>query len=222
MVKFSKIDNQLKKELKKVQRNAAKKLQLKSRDWAYFNKVGDYLVIYMMDIAFPDNEFRLKISPYIKPYIFDDIFWEVFDMASNSQEPMSLRAVGAFTVDSLSLPYKMFKEEWTMEDIDLEKVESKVFEVLSEVHEEVLKLINSFPTFEDFYVYAVENGPSLVGYDLIGMLLMVHREQYAEALQMAEDLIENRKHGKFQNKGKWINEYIVDYCKEKLELDSGI
>ena len=222
MVKFSKIDNQLKKELKKVQRNAAKKLQLKSRDWAYFNKVGDYLVIYMMDIAFPDNEFRLKISPYIKPYIFDDIFWEVFDMASNSQEPMSLRAVGAFTVDSLSLPYKMFKEEWTMEDIDLEKVESKVFEVLSEVHEEVLKLINSFPTFEDFYVYAVENGPSLVGYDLIGMLLMIHREQYAEALQMAEDLIENRKHGKFQNKGKWINEYIVDYCKEKLELDSGI
>mgnify|MGYP000941889614 CR=1 FL=1 len=222
MVKFSKIDKQLKKELKKVQRNAAKKLQLKSRDWAYFNKVGDYLVIYMMDIAFPDNEFRLKISPYIKPYIFDDIFWEVFDMASNSQEPMSLRAVGAFTVDSLSLPYKMFKEEWTMEDIDLEKVESKVFEVLSEVHEEVLKLINSFPTFEDFYVYAVENGPSLVGYDLIGMLLMIHREQYAEALQMAEDLIENRKHGKFQNKGKWINEYIVDYCKEKLELDSGI
>lgn len=216
MVKFSKIDNQLKKELKKVQRNAAKKLQLKSRDWAYFNKVGDYLVIYMMDIAFPDNEFRLKISPYIKPYIFDDIFWEVFDMASNSQEPMSLRAVGAFTVDSLSLPYKMFKEEWSMEDLDLEKVESKVFEVLSEVHEEVLKLINSFPTFEDFYAYAVENGPSLVGYDLIGMLLMIHREQYAKALQMAEDLIENRKHGKFQNKGKWINEYIVDYCKERL------
>ena len=31
MVKFSKIDKQLKKELKKVQRNAAKKLQLKSR-----------------------------------------------------------------------------------------------------------------------------------------------------------------------------------------------
>jgi hypothetical protein len=84
------------------------------------------------------------------------------------------------------------------------------------VHEEVLKLINSFPTFEDFYAYAVENGPSLVGYDLIGMLLMIHREQYAKALQMAEDLIENRKHGKFQNKGKWINEYIVDYCKERL------
>ena len=54
-------------------------------------------------------------------------------MASNSQEPMSLRAVGAFTVDSLSLPYRMVKEDWTMEDLDLEKVESKVFEVLLEV-----------------------------------------------------------------------------------------
>lgn len=138
-------------------------------------------------------------------------------MASNSQEPMSLRAVGAFTVDSVSLPFKIVKEDWTMEDLDLEKVESKVFEVLSEVHEEVLKLINSFSSFEDFYAYAVENGPSLVGYDLIGMLLMIHREQYADALQMAEDLIANRKFGGFQNKGKWINEYIVEYCKERLE-----
>mgnify|MGYP000981383796 FL=1 len=219
MVKFSKIDKQLKKELKKVQRNAAKKLQLKSRDWAYFNKVGDYLVSYMIDIDFPDNEFRLTIDPYIKPYIFDDIFWEVFDMASNSQEPMSLRAVGAFTVDSLSLPYKMFKEEWTMEDIDLEKVETKVFEVFSETHEEVLKLINSFSTFEDFYAYAVENSPNPARHDLMGMLLMIHREQYAEALQMAEDLIAKRKFGGFNNKSKWINEYIVDYCKEKLKAD---
>ena len=219
MVKFSKIDKQLKKELKKVQRNAAKKVQLKSRDWAYFNKVGDYLVSYRININFPDNEFRLTIDPYIKPYILDDIFWEVFDMASNSQEPMSLRAVGAFTVDSLSLPYRMVKEDWTMEGLDLEKVESKVFEVLSEVHEEVVKLISGFDSFEDFYAYTVENGPSLVGYDLIGMLLMIHREQYAEALQMAEDLIAKRKFGGFNNKSKWINEYIVDYCKEKLKED---
>lgn len=219
MVKFSKIDKQLKKELKKAQRNAAKRLQLKSRDWAYFNKVGDYLVSYRINIKFPDNEFRLTIDPYIKPYIFDDIFWEVFDMTSNSQEPMSLRAVGAFTVDSLSLPYRMVKEDWTMEDLDLEKVESKVFEVLSEVHEEVVKLISGFASFEDFYAYTVENGPRIAGYNLIGMLLMIHREQYQEALQMAEGLIAKRDFGDFQNKSKWINEYIVDYCKEKLKAD---
>lgn len=217
MVKFSKIDKQLKKELNQSVRVAAKRLKLKSRSERFFDKVGDYLVKYMIDIKFPDNQFSITIQPSIKPYIIDDIFWEVFDMASNSREPMSLRAVGAFTVDSVSLPFKIVKEDWTMEDLDLEKVESKVFEVLSEVHEEVLKLINSFSSFEDFYAYAVENGPSLVGYDLIGMLLMIHREQYADALQMAEDLIANRKFGGFQNKGKWINEYIVEYCKERLE-----
>ncbi|UNV67199.1 hypothetical protein MP387_07310 [Streptococcus oralis] len=219
MVKFSKIDKQLKKELKKVQRNAAKKLQLKSRDWAYFNKVGDYLVSYRININFPDNEFRVIVSPYIKPYIIDDIFWEVFDMASNSQEPMSLRAVGAFTVDKFSLPDKIATEDWTMEDLDLEKVETKVFEVLSETHEEVLKLIDGFLTFEDFYAYAVENSPNPACHDLMGILLMIHREQYQEALQMAEDLIAKHKLGKFQNKSKWINEYIVDYCKEKLKAD---
>ena len=217
MVKFSKIDKQLKKELNQCIRVAAKRLKLKSRSERFFDKVGDYLVKYMIDIKFPDNQFSITIQPSIKPYIIDDIFWEVFDMTSNSQEPMSLRAVGAFTVDSVSLSYKIVKEDWTMEDLDLEKVESKVFEVLSEVHEEVLKLINSFSSFEDFYAYAVENGPSLAGYDLIGMLLMIHREQYADALQMAEGLIAKRKQGKYQNKGKWINEYIVDYCKERLK-----
>ena len=217
MVKFSKIDKQLNKELKQSIRSAAKRLKLKSRSERFFDKVGDYLVKYMIDIKFPDNQFSITIQPSIKPYIIDDIFWEVFDMASNSQAPMSLRAVGAFTVDTFTLPTKIAEKDWTMEDLDLEKVESKVFEVLSEVHEEVLKLINSFSSFEDFYAYAVENGPSLVGYDLIGMLLMIHREQYADALQMAEGLIAKRKQGKYQNKGKWINEYIVDYCKERLE-----
>ena len=219
MVKFSKIDKQLKKELNQSVRVAAKRLKLKSRSERFFDKVGDYLVKYMLDINFPDNKFRLIIRPYIKPYIIDDIFWEVFDMESNSQEPMSLRAVGAFTVDTFSLPTKIAEEDWTMEDIDLEKVETKVFEVLSKVHEEVLKLINSFSTFEDFYTYVVENAPIPAHYDLMGMLLIIHREQYADALRMAEDLIAKRKLGKFQNKSKWINEYIVDYCKEKIKSD---
>lgn len=219
MVKFSKIDKQLKKELNQSVRVAVKRLKLKSRSERFFDKVGDYLVKYMIDINFPDNKFRLIIRPYIKPYIIDDIFWEVFDMESNLQEPMSLRAVGAFTVDTFSLPTKIAEEDWTMEDIDLEKVETKVFEVLSKVHEEVLKLINSFSTFEDFYTYVVENAPIPAHYDLMGMLLIIHREQYADALQMAEDLITKRKFGGFQNKGKWINEYIVDYCKEKIKSD---
>ena len=219
MVKFSKIDKQLNKELKQSIRSAAKRLKLKSRSERFFDKVGDYLVKYMIDINFPDNKFRLIIRPYIKPYMFDDIFWEVFDMASNSQEPMSLRAIGAFTVDTFTLPTKIAEEDWTMEDLDLEKVETKVFEVLSETHEEVSKLINSFSTFEDFYTYVVENASNPAHHDLMGMLLMIHREQYAEALQMAEGLIAKRDFGDFQNKSKWINEYIVDYCKEKIKSD---
>ena len=219
MVKFSKIDKQLEKELKQAVRNAAKRLKLKSRSERFFDKVGDYLVKYMIDINFPDNKFRLIIRSYIKPYIIDDIFWEVFDMASNSQAPMSLRAVGAFTVDTFTLPTKIAEKDWTMEDLDLEKVETKVLEVLSETYGEVLKLISSFSDFEDFYTYVVENAPIPARYDLMGMLLMIHREQYQEALQMAEGLIAKRDFGDFQNKSKWINEYIVDYCKEKIKSD---
>ena len=219
MAKRILVSKELKKELKKVQGKVAKKLQLKSRDWAYFKKVGNYFIIHRIGIGFQTGSFAMNVKTQVKPYIIDDIFWEVFDMASNSQEPMSLRAVGAFTVEGLSLPDKVAKENWTMENLDLEKVETKVFKVLSEAHEEALKLTTSFSDFEDFYAYTVENGPSLAGYDLIGMLLMIHCEQYADALQMAEDLIAKRQLGKFQNKGKWINEYIVDYCKEKIKSD---
>ena len=219
MAKRILVSKELKKELKKAQRNAAKKLQLKSRDWAYFKKVGNYFIIHRIGIGFQTGSFAMDVNTRIKPYIIDDIFWEVFDMASNSQAPMSLRAVGAFTVDKFFLPDKIATEDWTIEDLDLEKVETKVFEVLSETHEEVLKLINSFSTFEDFYAYAVENSQNPARHDLMGMLLMIHREQYAEALQMAEDLIAKRKFGGFNNKSKWINEYIVDYCKEKLKAD---
>ena len=219
MAKRILVSKELKKELKKVQGKAAKKLQLKSRDWAYFKKVGNYFIIHRIGIGFQTGSFAMNVKTQVKPYIIDDIFWEVFDMASNSQEPMSLRAIGAFTVEGLSLPDKVAKEDWTMENLDLEKVETKVFKVLSEAHEEALKLITSFSDFEDFYAYTVENGPSLAGYDLIGMLLMIHCEQYADALRMAEGLIAKRKFGGFQNKGKWINEYIVDYCKEKLKAD---
>ena len=62
MVKFSKIDKQLKKELKKVQRNVAKKLQLKSRDWAYFKKVGNYFIIHRIGIGFQTGSFAMDVN----------------------------------------------------------------------------------------------------------------------------------------------------------------
>ena len=36
----------------------------------------------------------------VKPFIMDDIFWAVFHMKENSQQPIGLRADGAFTVDA--------------------------------------------------------------------------------------------------------------------------
>lgn len=41
----------------------------------------------------------VRIRGYVKPYITDDIFGEVFNMESNSNEPIGLRANGAYKVD---------------------------------------------------------------------------------------------------------------------------
>ena len=46
---------------------------------------------------------------------------------------------------------------------------------------------------------------------------MIYNKKYADAKNMAEDLLLNHKRGSFKNGDKWINESIVDYCNERME-----
>ena len=217
MVKFTKIDKQQRKELNNLIRSAVKKLKISSKSERYFVKVGDYLVKYLIDINFPDNQFSLTITPSIKPYILDDIFWEVFDMADNSLQPMSLRAIGAFTVGSLMLTPVNVKMEWTPENIDMSEVEELVFNTLSDLHRDISNIVASFNDIEDYYSYAIDHGLTNENYHLTTMLMMIYNKKYEDAKNMAEDLLLNHKRGSFKNGDKWINEYIVDYCNERME-----
>ena len=166
MVKFTKIDKQQRKELNNSILSAVKKLKISSKSERYFVKVGDYLVKYLIDINFPDNQFSLTITPSIKPYILDDIFWEVFDMADNSLQPMSLRAIGAFTVGPLMLTPVNVKKEWTPENIDMSEVEELVFNALYDLHRDISSLVASFNDIEDYYSYAIDHGLTNENYHL--------------------------------------------------------
>ena len=154
---------------------------------------------YLIDINFPDNQFSLTITPSIKPYILDDIFWEVFDMADNSLQPMSLRAIGAFTVGSLMLTPVNVKMEWTPENIDMSEVEELVFNTLSDLHRDISSLVASFNDIEDYYSYAIDHGLANENYHLTTMLMMIYNKKYADAKNMAEDLLLNHKRGSFKN-----------------------
>lgn len=47
------------------------------------------------------------------------------------------------------------------------------------------------------------------------MLINIQNGKYYEARKLAERNISEYKRGRFANKGKYIYEYVVDYCVER-------
>ena len=56
----------------------------------------------------------------------------------------------------------------------------------------------------------------MYSHDLMTMLLLIHNKHYKKAKEIAEELLSKKEMGRYQNKGKWINEYILDYCNERM------
>lgn len=201
-----------KKEVKQLIKQLSKQLGLKSRSETYFSKYRDYFICYVPTFAFPDNEFSFSVIAYIKPFVIDDVFWDVFDMKGNLQEPISLRAVGSFRV--IGAPVIFSSEREWLEGLD---IAGYILARWKKVHEEVLEIIDNLASFEDFLKNVKElDNRYMYGHDLMMMLLLIHNKHYKKAKEMAEELLSKKEMGRYQNKGKWINEYIVDYCKEKL------
>ena len=149
---------------------------------------------------------------YIKPFVIDDVFWDVFDMKGNSQEPISLRAVGSFKV--IGAPVIFSSEREQLEGLD---IAGYILTRWKKVHEEVLEIIDNLASFEDFLKNVKElDNRYMYSHDLMTMLLLIHNKHYKKAKEIAEELLSKKEMGRYQNKGKWINEYILDYCNERM------
>lgn len=142
--------------------------------------------------------------------MMDDLFWEVFDMEGNKKEPLSLRAVGAFTFDALPV-YKTF----TIVS-DYEEVFPYLDEEIKKINRLIDELIPTFHTLDDFYEYSktIEK-PSLYDRDLSFMLLSIYKGEYRQARELAETNIAHHKRGHFAQGSKYIYDYVVDYCLQR-------
>ena len=200
------------KEVKQLIKQLSKQLGLKSRSEAYFSKYRDYFIYYVPTFGFPDNKFSFSVIAYIKPFVIDDVFWDVFDMKGNSKEPISLRAVGSFKV--IGAPVVFSSEREQLEGLD---IAGYILARWKKVHEEVLEIIDNLASFEDFLKNVKElDNRYMYSHDLMMMLLLIHNKHYKKAKEIAEELLSKKEMGRYQNKGKWINEYILDYCNERM------
>lgn len=142
-----------------------------------------------------ENDY-LEFRGLIKLYIVDDIFWEVFDMASNSNEPIGLRANGAFVVDGYQATLKKQNFE------DTQELEEASRNLLIAGCAELESYIQNFDSYADFLSFSQSHRESkLYGYDLMNMLLLINDKKYSEAKSIAEDLISKREFAGLATKG---------------------
>lgn len=205
------------KEIEKIQEKAmrelAKEFGLKKRSICLFKKVGDFFVEGVYSTNFTDdNEMSIRMNCNIKPYSYDDLFWEIFDMKENAKQPMSLRAIGAFVAPIY--PMKRIKI-----------VENSLVNIEEDIRQTVIGFIDIFKTFINTMENNVENFNQFVirqsdfyQEDLMKMLAYIHSGKYNTALNKANEFIRNGDTGPLVNGDKGIYEYIVEYCGKKHSI----
>lgn len=146
----------------------AKKYHLKKKDYMFYLPKGDMFYYTMLDL----RQKKLTAYFYAKPLWLDDILWDILDMSSNKEEPVSLRSVGAFTIHSM-IREKEFTAEST-EEID---------KAVGETFEELTALADSYGE-EDFLA---ECHSLVYQHEVIEVIVLLHQGEYEKALALCQE-----------------------------------
>lgn len=142
------------------------------------------------------NSQKLIYRIYIKNYDYDDIFWKIMQMPSNSKEPDSLRAVGAFQAPTITV------KTGQMELTDQYEEQAKILVELVE------ESSNKFMEQYDIDEYAI-NCQGEMYINVLKYLAYVHMNKKSEARRIAEEALRNGDVNNFENEGKTFFEWAL-------------
>lgn len=142
------------------------------------------------------NSQKLIYRIYIKNYIYDDIFWEIMQMPTNSKKNDSLRASGAFKAPSILLE----KGEVELTDNYEEQAEYLVG-LVEECSHNFMKQYDI-----DKYIIDYENG---MDKEILKCLAYIHMNNIEEAKKIAQDAINNGDRGNYENEGKAFFDWVL-------------
>jgi len=209
---------ELNKRIVAVLKEERKKYGYRSRMDVLYKKRGDFFTTILIHgtegtkIYGTEGKNTIKARVSIKPYFMDDIFWKIFHMAENSNEPMSLRAVGAFSLWGLII-YEESEDIHAYEEVEaivkrqLKICEEKLSEFLETIREDIEKFLEYADSLDNTGLYNKKLGR---------MLFDIKEGRYVEPQESAVIELGNYRSGNFVNEGKDIYEHIVIYCEEKL------
>ena len=141
------------------------------------------------------NSQKLVYRIYIKNYDYDDIFWEIMQMSSNSKKNNSLRAIGAFKAPSVLLK----KGEVYL----TEKYEEQAEYLVGLVDECSHNFMEKYDI--DEYVIVYEDG---MDKEVLKCLAYIHMNNIEQAVKIAANSINDGNRGNYVNGGKAFFEWI--------------
>ncbi|MDR2977100.1 MAG: hypothetical protein LBV19_07345 [Streptococcaceae bacterium] len=195
-------------------KEAAKSSGYRKRAGIFYKVANDYFVQIMIYITGMQKD-KVIVRGTVKPFVADDVLWDVLQMPSNHSEPISLRANGAWTIWGLPV----FEETTSYENS--ENISSIAQDFFIKCNEAVMAIVENFRELSDFINYSESYG-KWVDFDSNRELLLINAGDYQAAKEIAQEQIRNHVHGRFQTEKKWVNEHIVDYCDTALTEVYGV
>lgn len=184
---------------------------LREKIKAYPFKKKDFMIWYSSKELFFDLLITVNVTEEghcvcssretVKPLWLDELLWDFLKMEENKKEPLSLRAVGAFTVTGSEI----FACSQELKDWDVCELEKCVDGRLEHFYHSV-----QTAAVDDF----IRNIKSKRYHsELREALTYIHDQKYPEALNCLKD----QGDGAFKNGEISINNAIREFCEEKLK-----
>lgn len=179
-------------------------------DYLYTNDNGIFIEkALILSYNRKQDDFSITSITEAKPYFFDDLFWEIFGMSSNKNEPMSLRCIGAFTCPREKI---CWIEEKRQSIEELSKAIDEIFKKNDALTNEfTLRIKKNYKAYEERFLDYPED-------ESHGTLLKVLANIYIKDYRNALDILSRhtKTNGGFVNGNKSIFECCWDYCSKKL------
>lgn len=198
------------KQIKQLLKQYAKEYGYKISSNTVFKKNDNFFVHSVWFLRYADDTLNMVVWNYIKPYYYDNIFWEIFKMLDNINSKDSLRANGAFAFPSIKISEKYFEID---NQIETEKHIQKLFEYITQVHNKAISSVDNNVTK---FNHTILEQKGYLREELIKAIANIQLGDYKKALHIVEKEISYNKRGGFINNDKDIYCYIEEYCKNKL------
>ena len=139
------------KELEKTEKAVLKKIACRhgwrQRDFIEWRiEAGYFLCLSVPTINYVLSSITLEI----KPLFIDDLWWDVFNMSSNKNEPKSLRGIGIFAVKAPKIAeYDVLDYDHAL-DYSQASIESKLEDVFQAIDKDIQAFLSKHPNPELF------------------------------------------------------------------------